>query len=536
MLCPKDYQKVRAPMPLAFSLPGQRTAPPKDLEVRPKHVKAWLESLPLAQSVDAAKKLTVHLAALNRARLDPDDRLQILEAYRPIATVVIDELDAIYAKATLPLSPKVLEALTLTRDFAGELATGYKIAIDEAGTKLLSFGAKKQLPLQVMRAMEYVAAQLRAAYKSYTPVPAGVWLDLHQLYLYGEQERVVAEIADTQTKEAAINVYVECLLLSLTDPYRLTPGEVDKVIAQVRTARAPVTLSQARPWTKTSAHFIVPCDTDKPPKPALSANDDNGGPNWRLLDCNPLVDKIALRRQAAEAGNVTGNMRNVAGPESAALLSKLEALWGDPPKRANRRDPADTTVAICVGIKAIGHFTSLEPRDPDAERAALRDGITMPNLRPYFAEAPVFEYDVVNTSEGGLKLRRSENTPHQLAVGEVVGIKRPGKVRWTIGVVRWITAFEEGGMEFGLQYLAPSARMITMQPTIGAAGTQGRTALVLHGENGLPTKPKLVLAPANTYSELREFELDESGTLSRVRARTLREKTGRFDFFEVLPS
>jgi hypothetical protein len=386
-----------------------------------------------------------------------------------------------------------------------------------------------------MRAMEYVAAQLRAAYKSYTPVPQGVWADLHQLYLYGEQERVVAEIADTQTKEAAINVYVECLLVALTDPYRLSPGELDKVIAQVRTARAPVTLSQGRPWTKTGAHFIVPCDADKPPKPALSASDDNGGPNWRLLDCNPLVDKISLRRQAADGGNVTGTMRNVAGPESAALLAKLEMLWGDPPKRANRRDPVEGTVALCAGIKAIAHFTSLEPRDPDAERAALRDGITMPNLRPYFSEAPVFEYAVVNQSEGGLKLRRGENTPHQLAVGEVVGIKQPNKVRWTIGVVRWITAFEEGGMEFGLQYLAKSGRMISMQPTIGATA-QPRTVLLLAEEGGGTPKQKLLLAPANTFSELREFELDDHGTLSRVRARTLRERTGRFDLFEVFPS
>ena len=74
-------------MPLALSFPAERTAPPKDLEVRPKAVKAWVEALPLAQVLETSRKMVVHLAALNRARLDPDVRQQILEAYRPVAAV-----------------------------------------------------------------------------------------------------------------------------------------------------------------------------------------------------------------------------------------------------------------------------------------------------------------------------------------------------------------------------------------------------------------------------------------------------------------
>src|SRR5437868_4871935 len=146
-------------MTVALTLPADRTAPPRDLEVRPKAVKAWAESLPLAQTVETAKKLCLHAAAVNRAKLDVDDRVQILEAYRPITVVLFDELDAVYAKATIPLGAKAREALNLARELASQLAIGYRIAIAERGGKLLGFG-KKQLPLLMLRAMDSYAALL----------------------------------------------------------------------------------------------------------------------------------------------------------------------------------------------------------------------------------------------------------------------------------------------------------------------------------------------------------------------------------------
>ena len=524
-------------MTATFTIPAERAAPPRDVETRPKAVKAWVESLPLAQPLDTARRIVMHATALNRAKLDSDDRVQVLESYRAVTSVLFDELDAVYAKATIPLGPKAREALTLTRELASQSAIGYRIAIAERSGKLLGFG-KKQLPLLMLRVLESYATMLRAAYKSYTPVPEGLWREIYQVYLDAERERVVAEIVDAETKDAVINVYVECLLLALTDPYRLNPGEVDKVVSQIRSARAPVTLGQARPQTRQGGHFLVPCDTDKPPKPALSANDDTGGPNWRLLDCNALVDKIRMRLNALETGNVSATTRSLVGPDSLALLAKLITLWGDPPKRANRRDPTTGTVAICVGLKAIAQFVALEPKDPEGEKELLKRGITVPLQRPDFsevAEVPVFEYDLVNQSEGGLKVRRTGPTPQALAVGEVVGIKQTHRPRWRIAVVRWITVYEEGGMEFGVQFLAPWARCVMVAPTIAAANTQPRQGLLLADEDETD-RYETLLSPPNTYSELREFELEAGDQSLHVRARGLREKTARFDLFDVSPS
>ena len=525
-------------MPLQLSTPD-RIAPPKDLEVRPKQVKAWIESLPLAQSLDSTRKMCAHLAALNRAKLDLDSRLQILAAYRPVAAMALEELDALYNKATLPLVPKARESLMLARDLAAELAMGYKSTLVEKSGKLLgAFASKKGLAAQVLRAMEYEFAILRASYKSYTPIPPGVWRDMHQLYLHAEQEGVAREVVDAEARSTVFDCYCEALLLSLTDPYRLVQGELDRILAQARTWRGVVTLGQARPATRPGGHFLVPCDTDRPPKPVLSPSDETGGPNWRLLDANPIVDKLRAKKQAAETGNVSTTMSKAMGPDGLAMLARLITLWGDPPKRAYRRTPGDSTVAICVGIKAVGHFVSFEPRMDAAEEAdALKRGITMPLMALPTDDAsqpvPVFEWDVVNESQGGLKVRRMGATQQPIGVGEVVGVKLTNRSRWTVGVARWITLFDEGGMEFGIQFLGSMARPVWVQPTITSAPQAKPGLMLAYADSG---EPDALLTLPNTYADLREFEVNEEGMVNVVRATSLIEKTGRFELFHIAPS
>lgn len=526
-------------MALDLSVPTERSAPPRDLEVRPKQAKAWIESLPLSQSAVAARTIAEHLAAFNRSKLDFDDRHQLVEIYRPIAHVLLDELDAVYGRSLLPLPPKAREALALARAIASELANAYKILLIEKSGKLLAFGAKKQLPAFAFGAMEHLVALMRTSYRSYTPIPERTWREINQLYLHAEREGFLAEPADAEKKLSIFDLYTETLLIALTDPYRLLPGEVDKVSQTIRNYPRLVSLGQTRPATSPSGHFLVPCDTDKPPKPLLSANDDPGGPNWRLFDTNPIVDRIRQLRQAVAAGNVSAATSKAMGPEMIALFGKLVALWGDPPKRTSRRDPMDTSVAICAGLKAITHFLSVDVYSEERKEAEkIAKGITIPLISVPDDEVSrgmnVNEWEVVNQSAGGLKVRRNGTSAQGITVGEVIGIRSMGKAAWTIGVVRWLTMLEEGAMEFGIQFLAPAAHLVALQPTIASIGAV-RTALLLSEDEDFASADT-VLAPPATYSDLREYELEDNGLVSTVRATSLIEKTGRFELFHVSPS
>jgi len=45
-----------------------------------------------------------------------------------------------------------------------------------------------------------------------------------------------------------------------------------------------------------------------------------------------------------------------------------------------------------------------------------------------------------------------------------------------------------------------------------------------------------MLAGTGTYSDLREFEIEDEGFVTRVRATSLIERTGRFDLFHIAES
>jgi hypothetical protein len=137
----------------------------------------------------------------------------------------------------------------------------------------------------------------------------------------------------------------------------------------------------------------------------------------------------------------------------------------------------------------------------------------------------------VNQSEGGVKVRRVESTLQPVAVGEAVGVKFLGKPRWTIGVVRWITQLDEGGMEFGLQFLAPAARVVWVQPSMSSS-PQAKIGLVLDDEEA---EEAALLTLPNLYQDLRVYELDEQGSTWSVRATNLIERTSRFELFHVAP-
>ena len=523
-------------MALELRVPAERSAPPKDLEVRPKQAKAWLDSLPLAQVLDAARRLAANLTAMSRSKLDVDDRVQVLEAYRPVLSVVLEELDAIYAKSVLPLTPKAREALALGREIATEAAHGYKIAILEKSAKLIAFGGKKQLPLLLFRAMEYTVAGIRASYKSYTPLAPGLWKEMHQIYLHAEKEGFFGEVVDAETKTSIADLYLESLLVSLTDPYRLVQGEHDKIVALLAGNRGLSPIQQARPATTPGGHFVVPCDTDRPPKPLTAASEDPG-PNWRILDTNPLVERLRTRKKAFETGNVSATTVKASAPDQVALLAKLITLWGDPPKRTYRRDPMDTSVAICAGLRLISHFVAQENKiDVAAETEAIQKGITIPLITVPDDEISkglqVNEWEVVNQSAGGLKVKRVGATNQNITVGEAIGIKFMGRARWAIGVVRWLTVLDDGGMEFGIQFLAPAAKTVAVTPTITSAGTVKLGLLLAEDNNSADT----LLTPPSTYSDLREFEIEEEGNVSCVRATSLIEKTGRFELFHISPS
>ena len=516
-------------MALSLSVPVSARTLPGGIETNAKKARAWIESLPLTKTFEAGTAVAQTIEALNHAKMPGDERAALVDIYRPVIAVLLDELEAIYAYSVLPLPARPREAFELARNLRAQCAVAYKHLLMEKPGKLPMFNAKKNLPQAMYSAMFYLQSQLLQSYKTYHPCPPGVWAELHSLYQHAEESGVLAEIGDAETKSSMQDLYTDASMISLADPYRLMFDEVDRVQEILKQNRGLVAIHSSNDGLSLQRFFLVALDGDQPPKVLVDGVPPPAGQVFRLIDPTRLVEKLQQRSRAPGGGS----------SDASDLQQRLMRLWGDPPKRQFRRNPTDTLVAVCSGIKAIAHFTELAgDEDPEADAKAIRDGDTIPLLKiPRDEQSQalgVEQWQVLNQSANGLRLHREAGGNVGVTVGEAVGVRFMGGRSWNIGVVRWLTSLEGNALEFGVELISPSAASITIVATIGV-GARVMPALVL--QNTTPGWDNdTVLSLADTFSDLREFELVENEMVTVVRATTLIERTSRFDLFQFQTS
>ena len=536
-------------MPLNLNLPVSTRVLAKDFETNPKKIKIWVESLPLTKTVVAGKQLYDFLENVNRAKFSADERLEFIDTITPILCVVFEELEAIYAYSSLPMPTRQLDAFQLARKLASECAYTYKLVLMERSGKLLKFNAKKNIGPNLYRAAYYAAAQILQCYKTYHPVPAGVWAELHQLFGFAEDSDLVNEPVEfinenqraAQSKTTLGEVYVETCLVSLADPYRLMFKEVDRVQEVLSRNRAMVDFRNDSEGANPNELFVIALDGDQAPKPVIQGTRAaSGGTVLRILETKRLIERLKQRAQPGSNSNNASLAQSRATHDMTDLIQRLLRLWGDPPKRQFRRNPASATLALCSGIKGIAYFAEreLEQTITEDDSAVYEGGVTMPLLTIPQDEAAkavgVDEWQVLNQSANGLRLHRKQGGTVAVTVGEAVGVRFIGGRTWNMGVVRWLTLLEGDALEFGLELVSPAASGVTIEPTIGSGG-RAMPALLLvppHSE----TESDEILTLPDTFSDLREFTINDHGREYKVRATTLMERTSKFDLFQFTPT
>jgi hypothetical protein len=506
----------------------------KEVELNPKKARAWIDSLPLTKTVESARALLAVLKHLNGAKISCDDRVGAVEAYRPVLSVLLDELQAVFAYASLPLQARQQEAYTLAAQLHEECAIVYKLQLLEKTGKMVLFNAKKALPPPLYWATTHLHARMMQCYRVYHPVPEGLWRELHMLHQYAEEQGFQGEVVDAESGLSIRDLYAEAVLVSLADPYRLMNTELDKVLDLLRQHKGQMELRGSAEGLNPQRLFIVAIDSDSAPKVLVQGNRPTQGNILRIIDPTKLVDRLQTKLRST-VGTAQNAGKSRATHDLTDLMSRLIRLWGDPPKRQFRRSPTDSTVALTSGIRAISHFTSLAAaEDPEADAQAIRDGGTVPLLKipddPTSQSLGIETWQVLNQSANGLRMHREAGGRVGVSVGESVGVRFVGGRSWNVGIIRWLTLLPGDALEFGVELVAPAADAIYIEPTIGGGG-RGMPALRLY-----PLLPgadcDTLLTSPDTFADLREFDLRDAESTQTVRATTLVERTSRFDMFQ----
>jgi hypothetical protein len=537
-------------------------------ETDARFAREWLQTLPLADSMEAAREVYQALYTLNRLDLEPVRRMELMGLYEsPVATVRVS-LAAPLRQTSFPLGERKTALSRYARLLIWEMANGYKCALHDLAGARFGFGRKQQFSHLARRAAYYLGETLILSYQVYAAYPPHVWRDLHELYRFAESNGWQEDPGEERPGEpgsgrSLSSLYRAALLLFLARPYQLLQNECLWVEQLLRGWSARVSLSRDIRAVDASGNFLVDLGADAPPSPWRNdlAQMDNLG--LRLLDVGELVGEVKTCVTRLNKGeSVQALAIGVDCLEAAChdLFKRLARAWGVAARRRHTRLKRRGFVSVCAGLGAAHFFMNDQkpfeaPISPGEKKSAPvrsagadKEAVTPQTPKPGVArrdEEDTTGPDVARPGQGGdlyrvdrwqigdigprglLLIRPAESTVH-VRVGEVLGIQRVDQLgQWSVAVVRWLKSLDNGGLEMGIEYLAPNARAVAVRAM--TPGAKFGPALLLPAMESLK-RPATLLVERGTYQPHTDVEVQEGpGGTRHARPLQLLDRTGAFE-------
>ncbi len=571
---------------MQLSVPN-RTAPKSgSFDSNPASVRKWIDALPMANIGETTRLLFEALTDLNHQDIAAQQRFKTLELlYRPVRYVT-ERMKKHFVGQPLPPSPSSIKIAQLSREISHALATGYKVLVME---QIAGIGRKdkKLLVTAIHRAIKQLSAVLLKAYQVYEPYPDSVWLEVHSLYRYAENNHLhktrVTEVQAPGKKSSTItDTYKQMLLLALACPYRLRHSEAEDIYQALEEWAPYATLQGVGEFT--DALFATNLDSDQPPSYLVLRDANENCHTLRVLTTRKLAEQ--LRKELAEKRDTgPGQHRHQV---KHSTLRRLMLAWGVMPKRRFSRVKGQSQVVVTMGLSSIHYFVSGEVAFSDASvvhdchNELGTDRRNMPPLnhahfgakatREHEGKLPdVWEMDyrlegeprsssveeavaraavgmqidtshctqswkMVNVSAGGYCLLWDNPEMTRAQVGELLGIREesdPDTFHWRLGVIRWLKYNDKRGLDLGVQMLSPGAVGIAARrDKKGRDRKENYTRGLLLPEIASLQQQATLLLPSPPFKPGDTAIANCHGRDVRVRLTKLVENTGSFAQFQ----
>jgi len=488
---------------LAFSLPQVEPLSQSTVETRPKAVAAWLGRLPYASPADAAQQLLAALYALNRHPLGADDRHALLTLYRPVIVRVAASLETLLAESGVPPYAQQRQVGTLLRDLQRERSLGYKHLLMALTDQ--RFGRAN--PRRLAEFAAQVATALRdlqtACFMTYTPPPAGLWQDLHQLHAYAQVSNV-AELPTDGVPTTSLS-YRQALLIALADPPHLSPVELAHTRLYLDRFAALAELT----YEPVADHLGFPVSTDGDVPPTQAAAGGKPGGLW--LDTDTLcrhVHETAVRLRKGETPVQVDLPPGMDRALSLSLCKRLLKEWGTTAQRTYKRYPtaSDSTVQVVAGVSAIHRLLE---QIPCTEQSEPDESLPIHDVQGMFASPVAVNatvWSVTNDSAAGVALAGAPDAPLNLKVGDPLALHADTASGWSLGAIRWIRMRDARQVELGVERLSPQIQPVWVRPLRGHRKANPEPALFLPGLAALKQSDRLLL-PRHLYETGMDAEV-----------------------------
>ncbi|SDI56403.1 hypothetical protein SAMN05216588_11951 [Pseudomonas flavescens] len=541
-------------------------------DATPRDLKRWIAGLPKANIGETARQLYQALIELNQLLTASENRLQLLELLRPEVYFVCQHLERHFLNQAIVLDERPRKVANLCQALQNHLAIGYKLII----SRLAPQPSRERNPLlgtALQRAVHSLNGPLIRTSQLYCPVPEGLWLELHQLYLIARQQNlhklVIRDPLARHTQGLSVEQnYIVALLIGCSRCNQMRQGAIAR-LAEALEAWSPLVNLQA--GADPSSIFAVAPQLDGPPR-YTSLFQPSELQNALGIDPTPLVDAIKdhLQRLPEER-----RQSRLQVPEGFTLdmLQHAAAAWGDISERTFQRTQGNGSMTLCIGMSALNYYLAngkvfsellKQPVDttasfkpvsgepdiwssaPDAQRSSewehglpfeeieYRKPVDEQEPSPSAAgeNYPSHTLAIVNHSPGGYCLSWPKEVPNQLQAGELLGIRDTPQQGWSVAVVRWIRQVRGGGTQMGIELIAPHAQSCGLQLVRKAEQNSQYLRALLLPEIAAISRPATLITPRLPFQEGSKVLININGKERRAVLSQKQTSTGSFSQFE----
>lgn len=559
-------------------------------EANVRSLQAWVDALPMTNIGETSKRLYHAIIELNRVKLTPQIRYQLLELLRRPIYFICKALGKHYLQQPVVMPEKPLKIANLTQALQTYLAAGYKICVAQSLELANNDKQRKILTFCIHRAISDLGRTIVHAYQLYRPTPLNTWTEIHQLYLLAESRDLlkasVIDKANSRREASTISdCYLRICLLGTAKPNQIRQQELMKTYDALEGWVQEVKICS--PGEK-HALFVALLNDDAPPIYRIKASGAQKEMQ-RGIDSQNLVD--LLYRQSALSPNSEEFYIDIPKDIGPNLLQHLTIAWGRMTERGFARSPAQGSMELLIGLAAVhfhlaGERTLQEQLGQDIEAVVLggndnpflysgqsqstvgngtdawsnafdAGGSKIPSLgnmtpesinfhsdgiskeereRIRLTQAPIHAIDTLDTSPGGYCLRWSSNVPVKAQSGEIIALRENPHQGWSIAVIRWIRHINKKGTMMGVELLAPSASPCAIR-LIQKNGTMSEYlhALLLP-ELAAIGKPMSIIAPRLPFKVGQKVMVNLSGKTSQYQLNKRLTATASFNQFQLKSS
>ncbi|MCK5359598.1 MAG: hypothetical protein KAJ95_03180, partial [Gammaproteobacteria bacterium] len=489
-------------MEINLSVPPLSTDPVEFVQINPGTLASDLATLPREDFLYTGHRILNDLEQFNRASVDDELRLKLLDLYRVSILNLAKGLRSSIGKSNLPVNKKLLTKLNITLDLHQQLALGYKRILLNQDIAAASSLSENILIVSAERTVFSLLEIITLSYLSYTPIRENAWKEMHTLFHLAHKKGFssvkIDDIADSSKHIKILDIYLFALLLGLSEPYGLPNGSLFALIPYFHIWIGYLSLFDKNNLEGLRYTYRIDADLDKPFLPFPEARPE--GEIYVTTDA--LIHEMLGPNPPFDTSN-KDNTEETFKLFRRSFFPKLITSWTNYPIRRYQRNSASGDVELLTGY--------------EAAISMLKQGATVLSEKN---KKHVQVWKVNNDSATGLGVEYHGHEVKSVNVGGLV-LYRTEEMKsdnvWVTGIIRRFNQVGRSQLSMGLQRLPPDTH--TGKLVRLAGGDKDSKLILMYPENPLLNSEATLIAPPGTFNPGAEFLVSlDNGREFKIRA------------------